>query len=34
LSATENKKLLQDIFEQMAQGNTRALTDAMAETFR
>ncbi len=34
MSAAENKKLLQDIFAQMAQGNTRALTDAMVEDFR
>ncbi|MCC3328815.1 nuclear transport factor 2 family protein [Nocardia abscessus] len=30
----ENKKLLADIFEQMSLGNTRALTDAMADDFR
>ncbi len=33
-SAIENKKLLEDIFEQMALGNTRALSDAMADDFR
>ncbi len=31
MSTAENKKLLQDVFEQMSQGNTRALSDAMAE---
>ncbi|MGY2010768.1 nuclear transport factor 2 family protein [Nocardia gipuzkoensis] len=30
----ENKKLLADIFEQMSLGNTRALSDAMADDFR
>jgi ketosteroid isomerase-like protein len=34
MSAEQNKKLLEDIFEQMAQGNTRAMSDAMAEDFR
>jgi uncharacterized protein len=34
MSAAENKKLLQDIFDQMAQGNTRAMSDAMADDFR
>lgn len=33
-AASENKKLLEDIFEQMALGNTRALSDAMADDFR
>jgi uncharacterized protein len=30
----ENKKLLADIFEQMSLGNTRALSEAMADDFR
>ncbi len=34
MSATENAKLLQDIFDQLAKGNTRALSEAMAEDFR
>ncbi|MFE7743221.1 nuclear transport factor 2 family protein [Nocardia sp. NPDC057455] len=34
MSAIENKKLLADIFEQMSLGNTRALSDAMADDFR
>src|SRR4051794_16520580 len=34
MSATENKKLLRDIFDQMAQGNTRAMSEAMADEFR
>ena len=34
MSAAENKKLLQDIFDQMALGNTRAMSDAMADDFR
>lgn len=34
MSTAENKKLLQDIFDQMAQGNTRAMSDAMADDFR
>ncbi|MFG2003507.1 nuclear transport factor 2 family protein [Spirillospora sp. NPDC048911] len=34
MSAEENKKLLRDIFDQMAQGNTRAMSDAMADDFR
>ncbi|WP_040782776.1 nuclear transport factor 2 family protein [Nocardia pneumoniae] len=33
-TAIENKKLLEDIFQQMARGNTRALSDAMADDFR
>lgn len=33
MSTAEHKKMLHDIFEQMAHGNTRALTDAMAEDF-
>jgi ketosteroid isomerase-like protein len=34
MSTAENKKLLQGIFDQMAEGNTRALSDAMADDFR
>jgi ketosteroid isomerase-like protein len=34
MSATENAKLVQDIFDQLAKGNTRALSEAMAEDFR
>ncbi|MEU7142727.1 nuclear transport factor 2 family protein [Nocardia sp. NPDC046473] len=34
MSAIENKKLLEHIFEQMAAGNTSALSDAMADEFR
>jgi ketosteroid isomerase-like protein len=34
MSTAENKKLLQDIFDQMAQGNTRAMSEAMADDFR
>jgi len=34
MTTAENKRLLRDIFEQMAQGNTRALADAMAPDFR
>ncbi|WP_405160607.1 nuclear transport factor 2 family protein [Nocardia sp. NBC_01499] len=34
MSAIENKKLLEHIFEQMAAGNTSALSDAMADDFR
>ncbi|WP_040869905.1 nuclear transport factor 2 family protein [Nocardia exalbida] len=34
MTAIENKKLLADIFEQMSSGNTRALSDAMADDFR
>ncbi|MBW8483240.1 nuclear transport factor 2 family protein [Actinomadura parmotrematis] len=34
MSAEENKKLFQEIFEQMAEGNGRALTDAMADECR
>jgi ketosteroid isomerase-like protein len=29
-----NKKLLREIFDQMAKGNTRAMSDAMADDFR
>jgi uncharacterized protein len=34
MDTVQNKKLVQDIFDQMAQGNTRAMRDAMAEDFR
>ncbi|HEY3021288.1 MAG TPA: nuclear transport factor 2 family protein [Solirubrobacteraceae bacterium] len=34
MSATDNKRLLAGVFEQMAQGNTRAMSDAMADDFR
>jgi uncharacterized protein len=34
MSATENKKLLEDIFDDMARGNTRAMSEAMADEFR
>ncbi|MFI7001787.1 hypothetical protein [Nocardia sp. NPDC050175] len=34
MSAIENKKLLEHIFEQMAAGNTSSLSDAMADEFR
>ena len=34
MSATENKQLLHEIFEQMARGNVAALGEAMAEDFR
>jgi uncharacterized protein len=35
MSATDNnRKLLQDVFHEMAQGKVRALGDAMAEDFR
>jgi ketosteroid isomerase-like protein len=34
MSATENKKLLQSVFDQLAVGNGRALRDAMADDFR
>jgi ketosteroid isomerase-like protein len=34
MSAEENKKFVQGIFEQMAAGNGRALSDAMADDFR
>ena len=34
MTAAENKKLLQDIFEQLALGNTRAMSEAMAEDCR
>jgi uncharacterized protein len=34
MSATENKKLLADVFEQMSAGNTNAFRDAMSDDFR
>jgi uncharacterized protein len=34
MSAAENKKLLQDIFVRLAEGDTRAMSEAMAEDFR
>ncbi|MGP3952304.1 nuclear transport factor 2 family protein [Streptomyces sp. 7N604] len=34
MGTTENKKLLQDIFDEMARGNTRAMSEAMADDFR
>lgn len=34
MSTEQNRKLLQDIFGEVAKGNTRALSDAMAEDFR
>src|SRR3954451_22546204 len=34
MSAADNKKVLQDVFEQMAAGNTRAMRDVMSEDFR
>ncbi|MFD0684546.1 nuclear transport factor 2 family protein [Actinomadura fibrosa] len=34
MSTEENRKLLQGIFEQMAAGNTRAMSEAMADDFR
>ncbi|MEU4344508.1 nuclear transport factor 2 family protein [Nocardia sp. NPDC023852] len=34
MSAIENKNLLEGIFEQMSHGNTRAMSDAMADDFR
>ena len=34
MSAAENKQLLQDVFDQLAVGNGRALRDAMADDFR
>jgi ketosteroid isomerase-like protein len=34
MSVTENKKLLEDIFDQLARGNTRAMSEAMADEFR
>ncbi|MET9026827.1 nuclear transport factor 2 family protein [Nocardia sp. NPDC004168] len=34
MTAIDNKRLLTEIFEQMSLGNTRALSDAMADDFR
>ncbi len=34
MNADDNKALLQNIFDRMAAGNTRALSEAMAENFR
>ncbi len=34
MSAAANRKLIEDIFEQMSRGNTRAMSDAMADDFR
>lgn len=34
MSAEQNEKLLREIFDQLAVGNGRALTDAMADDFR
>jgi ketosteroid isomerase-like protein len=34
MSATENKKLVEQIFDQMSRGNTRAMAEAMADDFR
>jgi ketosteroid isomerase-like protein len=34
MSATENKKLVKDVFDQLAIGNARAMSDAMADDFR
>jgi ketosteroid isomerase-like protein len=34
MSAAENKKLIEHIFEQMAKGNTLAMSEAMADDFR
>jgi uncharacterized protein len=34
VSAAENKRLLEDIFDRMSQGDTRAMSDAMADGFR
>ncbi|MDP4505729.1 nuclear transport factor 2 family protein [Nonomuraea sp. NBC_00507] len=34
MGAAENKRLLQDVFDQMAQGNTRAMSEVMADDFR
>jgi uncharacterized protein len=34
MSATENKKLLREVFEELAAGNPRAMSDAMADDFR
>lgn len=34
MSAEENKELVRGVFEQLAAGNTRAMSDAMADDFR
>jgi ketosteroid isomerase-like protein len=34
MSAIENRQLLQHIFDEMARGNTRAMSEAMADDFR
>ncbi|REE96823.1 nuclear transport factor 2 family protein [Thermomonospora umbrina] len=34
MGTEENKKLVRDVFEQMALGNTRAMSDAMSDDFR
>ncbi len=34
MNETENKKLLEDVFHQMAAGNVSAMSDAMADDFR
>lgn len=34
MSADANKKLLEGIFDEMAKGNTRAMSDAMADDFQ
>lgn len=34
MDTEQNRKLLEGIFEQMSQGNVRALSDAMADEFR
>ena len=34
MNAAENKKLMQDIFAELAEGNSRPLVDAMADDFR
>ncbi|MFX0576089.1 nuclear transport factor 2 family protein [Nocardia nepalensis] len=34
MSATENRKLVEQIFDQMSRGNTRAMAEAMADDFR
>jgi hypothetical protein len=34
MTTAENKKFVEGIFDEMSKGNTRALTDAMADEFR
>jgi uncharacterized protein len=34
MGATQNKQLVQQVFDEMAAGNVRALSDAMADDFR